>query len=119
MFVSNIESEVRCTVCHTSHCWKCISLHHPNKTCLAAREAVNQWQRFLMSFSGATSSSSDASLQNEVAGMLSKLEAQAADNKFFKENILNGIMKRCPNTKCKRLIQKVHTIFIFDNILLI
>lgn len=84
----------KCISCHDTYCWTCQSLPHPSRNCVDVYNIKSTWMRFLKSYF------SDRPL-------FIKLTQSMADFLYFKRNIEKGNLKRCPNSFCNRLIEKI------------
>ena len=90
---------VSCDACKKDQCWNCGADSHPSLTCIQLAVHKNNWIKFLRKIATET----DGNLS--AADTLLKYEQSAQDTLYFKRNIAQGNLKKCP--KCSRLIEKM------------
>jgi hypothetical protein len=90
---------VTCELCKKDKCWTCSSPAHSAFSCIQVAVYKNDWMQFLKKLANSSGGSASAS---EV---LLKYEQSALDTLYFKRNVAQGNLKKCP--KCSRLIEKM------------
>ena len=91
---------VKCNSCSGIYCWTCHSLYHVGTTCVEAANVQNEWMTFLKIVQHG-----EAKSKKGAANLLLRLEQRAADASYFRRNVENGHLKKCP--RCRRLIEKM------------
>jgi hypothetical protein len=95
--------ETQCENCRSSYCFACHTPFHSGRSCHEAEFAVARWRRFLESASvDSATAAYDENTRESIKIRLSSL-ANSSDN--LRSDVLAGLVKRCPNMLCKRLIR--------------
>jgi len=100
---SPTEMETQCESCHASYCYACHTPFHTRRGCDQAEIAVARWRKFLESVSADTSVSTyDESTREAIRAKLVEL---AGTNDNLRADVEAGLVKRCPNLSCGRIIR--------------
>jgi hypothetical protein len=96
---SSINLNVTCDSCKITQCWKCRSASHGSFSCMQVALCKREWVQFLKVLAGEGNGNPAAS------EALLKYEQSALDTLYFKRNITEGNLKKCPS--CSKLIEKL------------
>jgi hypothetical protein len=95
--------ETQCDDCRLPYCFQCHTAFHFGRSCDEAELAVARWKKFLESASTDSALISyDESTRESIKNRLTSL---ASSNDNLRADVIAGLVKRCPNSLCKRLIR--------------